>query len=356
MLLTHGNVVKADAEALVNTVNCVGVMGKGVALQFKQAFPDNMKEYGKACKKKQVQPGRMLTFATSRLGNPKYIINFPTKRHWKGKSRLDDIESGLRALVEEVRRLEIKSIAIPPLGCGSGGLDWTTVRAMIEGAFTELPDVEMLLFEPAGAPEVDVMPVATAHASMTRARAMLVKLLEQYAIPGYRLTLLEIQKLAYFLQVTGEPLRLNFTKQKYGPYAEKLNFVLQRIEGHYIRGYGDRSRKAMVTLMPGAVELAVQFLAADEPQAQARLDRLGRLIEGFETPYGMELLSSVHWVAANEDACNVSEAIDRVLAWNARKRRTFSPEHVRKAWQRLEEQKWLVSASAQGPSGAPRPT
>ena len=344
--VTRGNLLKADVEALVNTVNCVGVMGKGIALQFKQAFRDNFQAYASACREGKVKPGRMFIFPTNRMFNPKYIINFPTKRHWKEKSKLEYIEQGLNALIAEVRRLGIKTIAIPPLGCGYGGLRWPEVRNLIETAFDQLPDVQLLLFEPRGTPEAESMPVDSSKPSLTRARALLIKLLEQYAIPGYRLSLLEIQKLAYFLQVAGEPLRLNYVKHKYGPYAENLNFVLQLLEGHYIRGYGDRSVRASIRLLNSAGEEADRFLA-DNQEAFRRLKRVGQLIEGFETPYGMELLSSVHWVASagDEPAQTAEQAVDRVFAWNVHKRKTFKASHVHKVWQRLVEQNWLPIAS-----------
>ena len=346
--LTQGNMLETDVEALVNTVNCVGVMGKGIALQFKQAFRDNFQAYASACKKGEVKPGRMFAFPTDRMINPKYIINFPTKRHWKEKSRLEYIEQGLNALVAEVRRLGIKTIAIPPLGCGYGGLSWPEVRNLIETAFDQLPDVQVLLFEPGETPEAESMPIDSPKPSLTRARALLIKLLEQYAIPGYRLSLLEIQKLAYFLQVAGEPLRLNYVKHKYGPYAENLNFVLQLLEGHYIRGYGDRSVRASIRLRNSACEEAGRFLA-DDPEAFQRLERVRKLIEGFETPYGMELLSSVHWVASVDDepSQTAEQAVDRIFAWNSHKRKTFKTTHIHKAWQRLVEQNWLSVAPLQ---------
>jgi O-acetyl-ADP-ribose deacetylase (regulator of RNase III) len=162
--LTQGNILKADAEALVNTVNCVGFMGKGIALQFKKAYPDNFEAYRKACAAGEVQPGRMHIFELRAMLNPKYVINFPTKRDWRANSRYEDIESGLKALVTEVRRLRIESIAVPPLGCGLGGLDWNRVRPMIESAFVELPNVRVLLFEPTGAPAARQMPVRTGTA------------------------------------------------------------------------------------------------------------------------------------------------------------------------------------------------
>ena len=143
-----GNLLDADAEALVNTVNCAGVMGKGIALQFKQAFPANFKAYESACKAGEVLPGRMFIFDNGRLINPQYIINFPTKRHWRESSHIGDIRSGLTALAADVRRLGVRSIAIPALGCGLGGLDWREVRPSIEDAFSELSDVRILLYEP----------------------------------------------------------------------------------------------------------------------------------------------------------------------------------------------------------------
>jgi len=148
--LTQGNMLNADAEALVNAVNCVGVMGKGIALQFKQAFRDNFQAYANACRKGDVKPGLMFIFPTDRMINPKYIINFPTKRHWKEKSKIEYIEQGLNSLVTEIRRLGIKSIAIPPLGCGYGGLKWPVVHNLIETALAQLPDVHGILFEPKG--------------------------------------------------------------------------------------------------------------------------------------------------------------------------------------------------------------
>ncbi|WP_082650596.1 type II toxin-antitoxin system antitoxin DNA ADP-ribosyl glycohydrolase DarG [Mastigocoleus testarum] len=144
----RGNLLEEEVEALVNTVNCVGVMGKGIALQFKRAYPENFHQYEKACKTGEVKPGSVFTVATDSILKPKYIINFPTKRHWKGKSKIEDIKSGLVALVAEVERLKIKSIAIPPLGCGNGGLNWADVKPLIESAFASQTNVKVILFEP----------------------------------------------------------------------------------------------------------------------------------------------------------------------------------------------------------------
>jgi O-acetyl-ADP-ribose deacetylase (regulator of RNase III) len=345
----QGNLLEADAEALVNTVNCVGQMGKGIALQFKQAYPDNFHAYQKAVKAGLVRPGAMFVFETGRYLNPKLIINFPTKRHWRGKSRLEDIRSGLLALVEEIKSRGIESIAVPPLGCGNGGLDWNVVGPMIREALAPLLDVEVILYPPNGAPAALDMRVHTASPKMTAARALFIKAIEQYQQSDYRLTLLEIHKLAYFLQEAGEPLKLRYTPGPYGPYADNLNKVLERIEGHFTRGFdGSLKPDTELQLLPGAVELADAELEGI-PKSRSRLARVAGLIAGFETPYGMELLASVHWVATHGEAPASDEAAAERLVhgWNERKRKMFSSEHIQIAWQRLQDERWIfVTATA----------
>lgn len=339
----QGNLLEADVEALVNTVNCVGVMGKGIALQFKRAYPENFKQYEKVCRAGQLQPGQMLVTNVGLFDNPKYIINFPTKRDWKQKSRLQDVQAGLISLVEEVKRLQVSSIALPPLGCGNGGLNWSEVAPLIEAAFEPLGHIRVMLFEPHGAPEAATMRVATKR-QMTRARALLIKLIEQYGSLGDTLTLLEAMKLGYFIQEAGEPMRLEFVKGDFGPYANNINHLLQAMEGHYIQGYGDHSGRAEMRLLPDAVEEAEQFLVSDD-EARERLARVAQLIDGFETPRSMELLATVHYVAREEPsvASDVQQAVTAVQEWSERKRHTFQPEHIRKAWLRLQEQSWFAA-------------
>lgn len=339
-----GNLLQVDAEALVNTVNCDGFMGKGIALQFKQAWPENFDAYAKACRAKEVRPGKMFIWESGRMVNPRYIINFPTKRHWREKARIEDIRCGLRALVTDIRRLGIRSIVVPPLGCGNGGLDWQDVRPLIESAFAELPDTQVQLFSPAGAPDAKAMPINTQRPAMTISRALFVKVMHQYEALSYRLTLLEIQKLMYFLQEAGEPLRLRFEAGLYGPYAANLNKVLERIEGHLIRGYGDSQKPdTEIELLPDAVKEADLYLS-QHPLPIARVNRVSNLIQGFETPYGMELLSSVHWVCRHgkPKASTPESVIESVHRWNDRKSKMFRPEHIRIAHQRLRELAWIA--------------
>ena len=338
-----GDILKSDAEALVNTVNCVGIMGRGIALKFKNAYPKNFKAYKAACAREEVQPGRMFVFKTDSLTHPRYIINFPTKRHWRGKSRMEDIETGLQTLAEEIRRLDIRSIAIPPLGSGLGGLDWQDVRSRIEAALQKLNNVHVTVFEPTGAPDSKAAPKTTEVPVMTPGRAALVVLMRRYlgGLMDPVVTLLEVHKLMYFMQEAGQPLRLRFTKAPFGPYAENLRHVLQAVEGHLVSGYafsGDAPNKQL-QLVPGAVKDAEAFLK-DDSETLARLNRVVDLVEGFETPFGLELLSTVHWIASREGATNADQVIDRTYSWNKRKSR-FSRRQIALAVDVLEKKGWL---------------
>jgi O-acetyl-ADP-ribose deacetylase (regulator of RNase III) len=338
-----GDILRADAEALVNTVNCVGIMGRGIALQFKNDFPENFKAYEAACEREEVQPGKMFVFETRTLTNPKFIINFPTKRHWRGKSRMEDIDSGLKALVEEIRTRSIRSIAIPPLGSGLGGLNWAEVRPRIVEALRGLNDLHVIVFEPNSAP---VATKSREVPNMTAGRAALVVLMHRYlgGLMDPFVTLIEVQKLMYFMQEAGEPLRLNYIKHHYGPYADNLRHVLTKIEGHLVSGYqdgGDAPEKQL-ELVPGAVKDAVAFLS-DDGDTKTRFDRVGKLVEGFETPFGLELLATVHWVASRESATSPEDAIAKVYAWNDRKKR-FSPRQIGIAFETLRAKGWLAAA------------
>lgn len=347
--LTSGDILKDDSDAIVNTVNCVGVMGRGIALQFKNAWPENFAAYAAACKRDEVQPGRMFIYEVGQLTSPRFIVNFPTKRHWKGKSRMEDIESGLVALVAELRSRGIRSIAIPPLGSGLGGLDWSDVRPVIEAALQAVPDVRVRIYEPKGAPEADKMQHSKNVPAMTAGRAALVELMNRYVrgLLDPTISLLEVHKLMYFMQEAGEPLKLKYVKAPYGPYAENLRHVLRAIEGHMVAGYadgGDAPEKPLA-LVPGAVEEASAFLAAHD-ETRARFDRVGNLVEGFETPFGLELLSTVHWIAKHDDApADADEVVSRIYAWNERKKQ-FTPRQIGIALDVLANKGWIEPALA----------
>jgi O-acetyl-ADP-ribose deacetylase (regulator of RNase III) len=343
-----GDIFKEDADAIVNTVNCVGVMGRGIALQFKKYFPDNFRVYEAACNRKEVVPGKMFVHEISSLIGPKYIINFPTKRHWRGESRMEDIESGLQDLAKLIANLHIKSIALPPLGCGLGGLDWSEVRGRIEGALSQLSEVKVIVFEPKGAPEAAKMVKNRKVPNMTPGRAALVELMHRYlaGLLDPLVSLLEVHKLMYFMQESGEPLRLKYKKNRYGPYAENLRHVLNAIEGHMLSGYadgGDRPDKEL-KLVPGAYEAASKFIQ-EHPQTKQHFDKVSDLVEGFESPFGMELLSTVHWVATKENATSSQQVIEKVHQWNERKKQ-FTPRQIELAYNVLIGKGWLKEGTA----------
>ncbi|MDV6012443.1 macro domain-containing protein [Haloechinothrix sp. LS1_15] len=339
----QGNLLQADADALVNTVNTVGVMGKGIALQFRRAFPEMFEDYKRAVQAGEIDLGRVHVWRSQALTGPRFVINFPTKRHWRAKSRLGDIEQGLNDLVRVIRELDITSIAIPPLGCGQGGLRWSEVEPRIRKAMTRVSEVDVLLYPPEKTPSATAMPTATDRPKMTPGRAALIRILSLYSMRATGVSLIEVQKLMYFLQLAGEPLRLNFTKHIYGPYADNLRHVLNKIEGHYLVGFGDGSQLVQesepLRVLPGADDEAAGALA-EHPETERRIERVLELTGGFESAYGMELLSSVHWVCTHEHADRTA-AIEHIRRWTHRKSALFEPAHIEAAWRQLEDHGWL---------------
>lgn len=349
----HGDLLKAPVEALVNTVNTEGVMGKGIALQFKRAYPDMFKAYARACRDGGVQLGSMWVWPTASLEGPRLIINFPTKGHWRSRSRLADIQGGLTDLQRVITEYEITSIALPPLGCGNGGLDWAAVRPIIEYALGALAGVDVHLFEPAGTPDAADMATATQRPPMTRGKAALVTLLRRYSERAFEASLIEAQKLMYFLQVSGEDLRLRYQRGPYGPYADNLNHVLKAVEGHFITGFGDGSKRVAASeplIVHDDAFLEAEPIVASETELSRRVERVLRLTEGFESAYNMELLASVHWVAQEDPSARRDPKVAGKLVreWSRRKQGLFGQSDIEIAWRRLNDQQWL-SANVDDP-------
>jgi len=333
-----GNLLEAPVEALVNTVNTVGVMGKGIALQFKQAYPEMFRDYQRACKYQAVQLGKMDVHDLGGLiGGPRWIINFPTKGHWRSKSRIEDVRSGLEDLALVIKKMGINSIAVPPLGCGHGGLHWEEVRFLIEEAFSDMPDTEVLLYAPVATPVASKMPNRTERPKMTLGKAALIVLMDRYlkGLLDPNVTLLEVHKLMYFLQQAGQPLQLNFEAKPRGPFAANLGHLLERMEQHFIVGYGDGSNKpdTIIELVAGAREEACAFLE-NNAAIRGQIDSVAKLIEGFEDSYGMELLSSMLWVMTRDAkaAADVEVAVAAIQEWNLQKCKRLKPDHLVKAW------------------------
>lgn len=346
-----GNILHDQADAIVNTVNTVGVMGKGLALQFKKAYPDNFTAYKKACDAQTLNTGQVLSVAVNSMSPPYYIINFPTKAHWKAKSKLEFIDEGLEALKAEVKRLDLQSVAIPALGSGLGGLPWDKVQASIEHSLADMPSVKWLVYSPQTAPQdapkAQDMPNKTRKPRMTQGRAAVLGLIHQYLSTGfgYRLSLLEVQKLVYFLTAAGESLnQVIFQKHYYGPYADVLRHVLDKMEGHFISGYADGLNKpeTPIEIKANAADEALAFLNR-YPETNQRFERVSDLIQGFESQNGMELLSTVHWVITQEAATELTmdELVNRVHQWNAHKAK-MKPAHIIAAFNRLQQHGWLA--------------
>lgn len=334
-----GNILQEQTDAIINTVNCVGIMGRGIALQFKQAYPDNFKAYKQACDKGEVQPGKMFVYSSGSLFNPKYIINFPTKRHWKGKSNIQDIKSGLIALKKDIQKYEISSIAIPPLGCGLGGLNWNEIKPLIEQTFSDMPDVKFVIYEPSN----NVEQVKNKEVpNLTLSRAALIELINRYlqSMLDPFITLLEIHKLMYFLQEAGQPLRLNYKKAIYGPYAQNLRHVLNVLEKHYINGYdGEDAPDKHISLLPGAINDADSLLKTNS-QILDKINKVSELVNGFETSFGLELLATVHWVISKENKSDLEDIIKGVYSWNKKKQK-FSKKQIEIAYNVLKEKAWV---------------
>lgn len=319
---TQGNLLEDSSEALVNTVNEVGVMGKGIALMFRERFPESAKAYEAACKDKQVRVGRMFVTKTPALWGPRWIINFPTKKHWRHPSKLEWIRTGLRDLVRVIQENEIRSIALPPLGCGNGGLEWSLVRREIEAALADLPEVEATVYAPTG--EYQNAPKREGVRDLTSARALIAGLVRRYAVLGLECTNLEVQKLAWFLDRSigrlqlPDPLNLQFTANKYGPYADRLRHLLNGLDGSYLhceKRLADAGPSDLIWFEESERDNVENYLHSGASVSYLpALEETSEIIDGFESPLGMELLATVDWLTF-KDGCEFTvPAIRTALA------------------------------------------
>jgi O-acetyl-ADP-ribose deacetylase (regulator of RNase III) len=358
---TQGNLLEAPVEALVNTVNEVGVMGKGIALMFKEAYPESAKLYEDACKRKELRVGRVFVTPSQQLLGPRWIIHFPTKKHWRQPSQLDWVRDGLKDLVRQIRDRQIRSVAVPPLGCGNGGLEWAHVRREIESAFAEIPEVEVVVFAPTS--EYLNAPKREGVEELTAARALIAELVRRYSILGIECALIEVQKLAWFLQRSigalnlEDPLHLQFAANRYGPYDDKLRHLLNSLDGSYLhseRRIADARPFERVWFDDRKREQVAAFL--NSPQASRyvpALERAAAIIDGFESPLGMELLATVDWLMSQEHAEPTLEGLKAGLRnWpggkdaGRRKQRLFDDRMLQLALQRLTEEQPLSEVRA----------
>lgn len=346
---TRGNLLDEPVEALVNTVNTVGVMGKGIALMFKERFPKNMAAYNQACKAGQVTTGKMFVTETGELMGARWIVNFPTKQHWRDKSKIEWIEEGLQELKQFIIEHQVKSIAIPPLGAGNGGLNWHEVKSKIEAALSDLDQVEIVIFEPTA--QYQNIIKKTGVSQLTPARAMIAELVRRYWFLGIECSLLEIQKLAWFLQRAIEQkqlpneLKLNFQANFYGPYAANLGHLLNAMDGSYLKSdkrIPDCDPLDVIWFNDQQKSNVQTYLLSEAKNYMVAVEEAAKLIEGFESPFGMELLATVDWLIYKEGYQPNVEAIQQGLAnwsagerWAQRKLNLFKPEHIQYALDKL---------------------
>lgn len=331
---TTGNILESNAEALVNTVNTVGVMGKGIALAFKKAFPDNYKIYRTICQNKEFSTGQMLVTETGQF-LPRYIINFPTKEHWRNRSKVEYVEKGMTDLVRVINKKDIKSIAIPPLGCGNGGLEWSVVKAIILNALEEVKhEVEVIIYEP-GYNNQSIP--QTKKIKLTPARAMLLTALKDYQVLDYDINLLVIQKTAYFLQKFGEPLNLEYSKGWYGPYSHRLQHLVKYLNGYFLK-FSPEENKPDTLVELAHTDEVLRYTQTQLSDAQKqRLQRLKSLMTGFESPFGLELLATVDFIREKENIENTEDIIARIGDWTQRKKEIMKTHHITVANQRIQE-------------------
>lgn len=338
-----GNLLAAPDEALVNTVNTVGVMGKGIALQFKDSYPYNFSMYQQACKEGSIFPGKLLVTRDSNLsGDSKWIINFPTKKDWKHRSKYEYIENGLKDLVRVIDKYQIKSIAIPPLGCGNGGLKWSNVKEMMEMHLSAL-NVEVHIYQPNEAVgEILKREANRRDTKLTPARAMLLYALFYYESLGENSSLFVANKLAYFMQLLGEPSfgKLKFVAGHYGPYCTQVGYILHDINGKYIKGLEQMKIGAFdsLELQYSTIKEVSTYVRTKLKQDQIdRLKLLIKLISGFQSALSLEILASVAYVRNENTGIDLTQTITQIQNWSPRKKHLFKEKYIQIAYSYLDD-------------------
>ena len=336
-----GNILESSAEALVNTVNTVGVMGKGIALQFKNQFPNNYKIYKEACKNKTLTIGQLLiTEEESLLGGKKTIINFPTKTHWRMPSEYEYIDAGLASLANEIRARKIQSVAIPPLGSGNGGLDWNRVRKMIENALQGL-DCKIYIYEPNAAIK---KVLKSERAKLTPARAMMLSVLYDLVRSGEFVSEFSAEKIAYFLQRFGakDEFKLDFEPNFYGPYSGKVRHVLYHLNGSYIMGYSSKDKKPFEELslvMDAEGEVNAFLNQTENLHFKQIVEKTKAFLNGYYSPFGLELLSTIDFIKTEKKKEGPEEIRKELESWSDRKKTLFaSQKFINQALQNLNKQ------------------
>lgn len=319
-----GNILDSDAQALVNTVNTIGVMGKGIALQFKKAYPNNFKAYEKASKNAGIAVGKMFITRDSNVSlGEKIIINFPTKTDWRKPSEYKYIEDGLDDLLKVIKINHLKSIAIPPLGAGNGGLKWEKVKRIIEEKLSHL-DIKIFVYEPTARIKEQLK---KERVKLTDARALLLYVLYDLVKNGEYVSEFSSEKVCYFLQKFGAKkyFKLGFEPNFYGPYSGKVRFVLNAINGSYVMGYSDMNKKPFepLTLVADGYDTVKSHIESNQELFDIAQKTIS-FLQGFYSDFGLELLSSIDYIAIKENTFEKQIISQKLEEWSDRKRSLFS--------------------------------
>lgn len=310
---TTGDLLKSKAEALVNTVNCEGYMGKGIAYQFKLQYPDNNADYVKACKNGSLKVGTLHYFQEK----GKIIINFPTKDKWREKSNIEYIEKGLNELVKLIGQLSIKSIAIPPLGSGNGGLVWADVKKVLEKKLFVISDtVEILVYEPSK----NYSSQPTVEPKLSTSALVLMEIKNGLK----RFNKLRLQKTAYFVDVFSEKKYFNFVRHTFGPYDHSIDIISKNIKEfqkfHGTKSTDEAKRILYNKIISETVENRLSELLAPIERAYAYVNQI-------ESDYELECLSTICFLIQENYDLPEELIVQKFKSWSKDKAVRF-PENV----------------------------
>lgn len=321
---TTGDLLKSSAEALVNTVNCEGYMGKGIAYQFKMQYPENNVDYVKACKNGSLRVGTMHFYKEK----GKLIINFPTKDKWRAKSRMEYVDTGLEALIELIMSTGIKSIAIPPLGSGNGGLIWSEVKALIEEKLSVLPeDVQVLIYEPSR----NYVPQPTVEPKLSMSALVLMEIKNGLN----KFDTLRLQKTAYFVNVFAGQSYFKFKRDKYGPYDNSIAIISRSIREfqkyHGVKDTEEAYKILYNKIVSGKVETALNEL---KPAIKKSAD----FVNGITTNHELECLATILYLVEEKRVLSEDEIVQSFKSWSDDKAKRFSTEEILAGIYKLNDQ------------------
>ncbi|MDE6730834.1 MAG: macro domain-containing protein [Oscillospiraceae bacterium] len=319
-----GDLLQSDAYALVNTVNCEGYMGKGIAYQFKLRFPEMNTAYVKKCKGGELVPGTLHCYETENH----LIINFPTKNKWREKSRIEYISSGLEELVNQIQSRQISSIAIPPLGSGNGGLNWSEVKKLMLAKLKSIEKTtEIYIYEPSR----NYQAVASAEPQLSPSALILMKM--KFALDQNHFNDICLQKTAYFMNILSQKEYFHFKKANYGPYDHSIDVICRNIKEFQTYYNVDSTEKAYEILLKKLISQSVEEkLSYYTPY----IEKAATFTNHFETTKDVEGAATVLFIIQKQQGIKKYDIIRQFKNWSEEKAARFSENEILNAIQSLE--------------------